>query len=170
MVVLSPVCQGNSDSVVLVLMQNKPAVAVTQDLEAKMSQMVCSLDNKDECLSCGSWGQPMFVLYLSSAWHCLQCSLHLPLISCPRHLLDTLNLGSVWRFVGEVLSVYHSPWPWATSSMSKVHWAECIVYFALWSCKSEAGVVPWLRVGISGLFKEEYCNLVGWCRLYITHN
>lgn len=54
MVVLSPVCQGNSDSVVLVLMQNKPAVAVTQDLEAKMSQMVCSLDNKDECLSCGS--------------------------------------------------------------------------------------------------------------------
>ena len=54
MVVLSPVCQGNSDSVVVVLMQNKPAVAVTQDLEAKMSQMVCSLDNKDECLSCGS--------------------------------------------------------------------------------------------------------------------
>jgi len=34
--------------------KNKPVVAVTQDLEAKMSQMVCSLENKDECLSCGS--------------------------------------------------------------------------------------------------------------------
>ncbi|KAG0576266.1 hypothetical protein KC19_5G067700 [Ceratodon purpureus] len=38
-------------------MKNKQptaAVAVVQDVEAKLSQMVCSLENKDECMSCGA--------------------------------------------------------------------------------------------------------------------
>ncbi|KAG0615792.1 hypothetical protein M758_5G067300 [Ceratodon purpureus] len=30
------------------------AVTVVQDVEAKLSQMVCSLENKDECMSCGA--------------------------------------------------------------------------------------------------------------------
>lgn len=42
-------------------LQNKQLVAaanvaasVVQDVEAKLTQMVCSLENKDECLSCGA--------------------------------------------------------------------------------------------------------------------
>ncbi|XP_024375703.1 ribonucleoside-diphosphate reductase large subunit isoform X2 [Physcomitrium patens] len=34
--------------------QETPAAVVSNNLEEKMSQMVCSLENKDECMSCGS--------------------------------------------------------------------------------------------------------------------
>ncbi|XP_024378320.1 ribonucleoside-diphosphate reductase large subunit [Physcomitrium patens] len=34
--------------------QATPAAAIAEDLEVKLSQMVCSLENKEECMSCGS--------------------------------------------------------------------------------------------------------------------
>nr|XP_024360779.1 ribonucleoside-diphosphate reductase large subunit-like [Physcomitrium patens] len=34
--------------------QETPAAVVSNNLEEKMSQMVCSLENKDECMSSGS--------------------------------------------------------------------------------------------------------------------
>lgn len=35
-------------------MQDKKATVVAEDDDSKMSQVVCSLANRDDCLACGS--------------------------------------------------------------------------------------------------------------------
>jgi hypothetical protein len=36
------------------ILQKKTVATETTDQEIKMAQMICSLENKEECMSCGS--------------------------------------------------------------------------------------------------------------------